>query len=84
MSNCVKLKGAYLMKQGYKTTEFWTSLFAQLAGLAVIFGVADADSANAICMAASQIAGAVVAGAGALGYAFSRGKAKQIISSDSE
>jgi hypothetical protein len=64
------------MKKGYKTTEFWTSLFAQFAGLAVLTGVIDVESADALSGAASQLAGAVIAGAGAIGYAYSRGKAK--------
>jgi hypothetical protein len=65
-----------VMKKGYKTTEFWTSLFAQLAGLAVLTGVIDVEAADALGSAASQLAGAVIAGAGAVGYAYSRGKAK--------
>ena len=65
------------MKKGYLTTEFWTSMFAQLAGLAVLFGFADVDTAGTLGAAGSQIAGAVITGAGAVGYAVSRGAAKK-------
>ena len=66
------------MKDGYKTTEFWTSIFAQLAGLAVIAGVVDAETADSVSKAASMIAGGLITGAGAIGYAYARGKAKTV------
>lgn len=65
------------MKEGYKTTEFWTSLFAQLTGLAVLAGAIDTETATGLSSAVSQLAGALIAGAGALGYAISRGVAKK-------
>lgn len=65
------------MKTGYKTTEFWTSIIAQIAGMLVLFGVVEQESATAISTAATQIAGGIVTGAGAFGYAVSRGSAKR-------
>jgi sugar (pentulose or hexulose) kinase len=55
------------MKPGYKTTEFWLALAAQLVGaLMVMFD----DGA------AGKALGAVAAALSSMGYSYSRGKAK--------
>lgn len=72
------------LKSGFMTTEFWTSLFAQVAGLAVLSGYVSPDTSTELAGAAGQIAGAVLAAAGALGYAGSRGKAKSTETTVSE
>ena len=64
------------MKAGWKTTEFWTSLVAQLAGLAVLTGMITPENATVYGQAANTVAGSVIAAAGAIGYAYARGKAK--------
>jgi len=68
------------MKAGYKTTEFWLTVFAQLLGIAVLFGVVTAeqvDSLNgAIETAIKAIVGLWVAVAPLLEYIKSRAELK--------
>ena len=64
------------MKEGYKTTEFWVTLCGQLAGIAALTVYVTPEDADAMAGSASQIAGGVIMGLSAFGYAYSRGKAK--------
>jgi len=57
------------MKPGIKTTEFWLSLIAVIAG-AVALNYAESEL--------GQIAGAVAAGLGTLGYGHSRAQVKKM------
>lgn len=57
-------------RPGWKTTEFWLTLAANLAGAALAAGLFPADSTWA------KIAGVVVMALATMGYSFSRGKAK--------
>ena len=58
-------------KPGYKTTEFWLSTVATLAGIVLASG-AVADGSQA-----AQIVGGIVAVLATLGYTGARAKAKQ-------
>jgi len=62
------------MKPGYKTTEFWLQLLAQLFGALMASGVLAADTPYA------KLVGVVLMVLGALGYTYQRGVVK--ISSD--
>ena len=64
------------MKAGWKTSEFWVSLATAAGGLLVAFGFIGPESEEVIIQAVGQMAGAIIAGLSALGYAHSRGTAK--------
>ena len=64
------------MKPGVKTSEFWVSLAGLLGGLAALFGVIPQETVGDLQGAIGQVAGGVIAGLSALGYAMSRGKVK--------
>jgi len=65
------------VKPGYKTTEFWLALFAQLLGLLVLIGKLTPEQQSALMAAAEKLAAAIVMGASAFGYTLSRGIAKK-------
>lgn len=65
------------MKPGIKTTEFWVASIASLFGLLATMGVFTPDQASVMSEAIEKLAGALVMGAGALGYTISRGQAKK-------
>jgi len=65
------------MKPGYKTTEFWLTLVTNAVGIAVLMGAVSPEAQEPLVQAAGQLAGGVIAAVSALGYALSRGKAKQ-------
>lgn len=47
------------MKPGYKTTEFWLTVFAQVSGLVVLFGVLDSKQADTLVEAVTRLIEAV-------------------------
>lgn len=63
-------------KPGIRTTEFWLALAGQAVGMLVLFGVFSPEQATEMQSAMSQLAGAIVTGGSALGYAIGRGIAK--------
>lgn len=65
------------MKPGYKTTEFWITILAQVIGILTTIGAFTPDQADVLAQAVTQIAGIVVMVAGAFGYSLSRGMAKK-------
>jgi len=65
------------MKEGYKTTEFWVSIFASVMGIGVTTGYITPEQSTAMGEAATTIAGSIVTIGGALGYSLSRGLAKK-------
>jgi len=62
------------VKTGARTTEFWITLAAQVAGMFALFTGADvgAEAEEAV-----RLGGGLVAAVSALGYAISRGLAKK-------
>ncbi len=60
------------VKAGWKTTEFWLSTIAMLAGTLIAAGVIDPEGAGT----ANKVAGLVVSALAAMGYSVSRGLAK--------
>ena len=64
-------------KPGWKTTEFWVSLATGVFGILVTLGIFSADQASDIIDSIGTIAGSVIAGVAAAGYAISRGLAKK-------
>ena len=65
------------MKPGYKTTEFWVTLITQILGILQMFGVIKPEEAVGLTQGTGQIVGGVMTVAPAIGYAISRGRAKQ-------
>jgi hypothetical protein len=61
-------------KPGYKTTEFWLTVAADLLALLMISGVFDGDVADTIW---AKIIGGAVAMLATMGYTSSRTRAKQ-------
>jgi hypothetical protein len=54
------------MKPGYKSTEFWLTVVAQVFGLVLLFGVLTAEQSATLYDAIARIVEAVVALAAAL------------------
>jgi len=65
------------MKAGYKTTEFWVTVFIQIIGLVAALGYLTPEQSNTLVQAGTQIGGVVAMVAGQFGYALSRGAAKK-------
>ena len=63
------------VKPGFKTTEFWLALLAQIVGVLAAGGIFGADS---VVMRILGVVGIVLA---SMGYSGARGKAKQLGSS---
>lgn len=73
-----------IVKNGWKTTEFWLSLVPQVLGVLLVLGVITPEQNTETTAQASifinnvaQAIGAVIAGLSAYGYAGSRAKVKQ-------
>jgi len=69
---------APVLKPGYKTTEFYISIVAQLFGIASLVGWFDLDPSGQISNTFLQISGVITLGATSIGYSYSRAKAKAI------
>ena len=54
------------MKPGYKTSEFYVTIFAALGSLAVAFGVLAQGEADSLVSAIGQVASAVIVFVGAV------------------
>ncbi|MCB2186928.1 MAG: hypothetical protein KQJ78_10955 [Deltaproteobacteria bacterium] len=65
------------VKPGWKTTEFYASLAAGAAGLAVTLGLFTPEQAQGVVSGVTQIAGGLLTGLAVLGYGVSRGLAKR-------
>lgn len=65
------------MKPGFKTTEFWVTIFLQLVGMLATLGLFTPDQADAVTTAIPQIGGVVTMLGSAFGYQLSRGSAKK-------
>lgn len=63
-------------KPGYKTTEFWSAVIAQILGLLMLFGVLEPGQGSAMSGGEAQAIGGAVAGLANLGYSLSRGISK--------
>lgn len=66
--------GTTTLKTGVKTTEFWVTAIAQLAGLFTLFSGLDVSQQ---ATGAVRGIGGAIAALSALGYALSRGLAKK-------
>lgn len=64
------------MKNGIKTTEFWSSLAASGFGILTTLGLFTQAQAGEMTQAVTAIAGAIITAVPIVGYAISRGKAK--------
>lgn len=64
------------MKPGFRTTEFWMSMFSQVLGIATLCGAFTPDGAAAVMGGMEQMVGGAMMAIPAFGYALSRGKAK--------
>ncbi len=67
------------IKEGWKTTEFWTSLGTAGMGILVLLGVFTGQEANELIVISSNVIGGVMSIVPVVAYALSRGKAKQSI-----
>jgi len=65
------------MKEGWKTTEFWMALSAQLLGLSMITGLVTPEQGQVLGDASGQIIGGVMSAIAGGSYALSRGFAKK-------
>jgi len=65
------------MKPGIKTSEFWVTVIISILGVLVALGVITPEQKDTLAQSIQQIAGAVMAAAPVIGYALSRGRAKQ-------
>ena len=65
------------MKNGWKTTEFWVSIAACLAGIGSTMGVFTPEQASTTVQGIAQIGGVFAMVAAAFGYNISRGNAKR-------
>ena len=65
------------LKPGYKTTEFWVTVFIQAVGLITALGYLTPEQADTLSQALTQLGGIVVMVAGQFGYSLSRGSAKK-------
>ena len=54
------------MKPGYKTSEFYVTIFAALGSLAVAFGVLQQAEADSLVSAIGQVASAIIVLVGAV------------------
>lgn len=68
--------GGKKAKAGIKTTEFWATMIAQLVGVAALFGWLTPNEASEAQAGATAVAGGILQGLSAFGYAQSRGNAK--------
>jgi len=66
------------MKKGWKTTEFWMALSAQVLGILILTGVVTPDQGQVLGDASGQIIGGVMAVISGGSYAISRGLAKKV------
>ena len=64
------------MKPGWKTSEFWVTIFCQLAGIGVVMGYLTPEQVQAGQSAIAQIAGGIIMAVSGVGYFISRGIAK--------
>ena len=64
------------IKQGWKTTEFWTSLGGAGLGVAVLLGFFTGEEATGLMGSINEIVGGIMTIASTVGYALSRGSAK--------
>lgn len=65
------------VKPGWKSTEFWLTLTAAIAGLGVLFGFVSPAESGEIVGGITQIVGGVMSILPVGAYAMSRGKSKQ-------
>jgi hypothetical protein len=65
------------IKPGWKTTEFWVSIGGAIAGLGVLTGMFTPEESEQINASMTTIIGGVMTVVSVIGYALTRGKAKQ-------
>lgn len=65
-----------MIKQGYKTTEFWLTMVQSIAGIAVTIGVFTPDVADTLVKAVTSIVGGVVAIVSVVSYIRGRTEVK--------
>jgi hypothetical protein len=66
------------MKPGYKTSEFWIALVAQIIPFMILFGVVTADEAETVNESITQLIAAIFAAAASIApiVAYIQGRAK--------
>lgn len=64
-------------KPGFKTTEFWISIVTIIIGALAAGGYITSSEASELSDALAPLAGAIVTGLAACGYAVSRGLSKK-------
>jgi len=65
------------MKEGWKTTEFWMTLTAQILALGMLTGVVTPEQGQVLGDASGQVIGGVMSVIAGGSYAISRGLAKK-------
>lgn len=63
-------------KPGWKTTEFWGSLGAELFGALTVLGITTPEVQSSIVEAIGMITGGIIMVIPAIGYIFGRSKVK--------
>lgn len=64
------------IKEGYKTTEFWMAISANILGILVIFGMLTPVDSSGLIVMLEKIIGALMISLPSFGYTLSRGKTK--------
>lgn len=64
------------MKTGWKSSEFWRSLAAEIFGALTVLGVTTPDIQSQMVESAGMITGGLIMALPAIGYIFGRSKVK--------
>lgn len=67
------------IKEGWRTTEFWTSIITALLGLGVVFGFITTEETGKMREGLDQLVGGVMTVVPIVAYSWSRGRAKSNI-----
>jgi len=65
------------MRPGWKTSEFWVTVFIQIIGILATTGVLTSDQASALSKVIIELGGLIAMVASAFGYSIARGIAKK-------
>lgn len=71
------------IKDGWRTTEFWTSITTAILGIGVLFGFITPEESDKVNLGLSQIVGGLMTVVPIVAYSVSRGRAKTNITADS-
>ena len=64
------------VKPGWKTTEFWVTVVAQILGIMALSGVITPEASGEMAGAVEQVTGGVMVLISQISYAIARAKAK--------